>query len=1268
MDKLKVISYNAQGLKGKNKRAKVINWANRKKFDIMAIQESHFTEEQRTDWEKNWKGTIKASCWTSNKKGVTFLISEQLNHKLINEYKDKNGRWLVLDIEIDDQPYTLANYYGPNKDHTWHIDAMISKVDEINNPNIIICGDFNFVFNLNIDKLGGRDTTNRKCRKRVVEWMEEKNLLDIWRIKNPNSRKYTWTSNHKPPIKCRLDFILISESLAVNYKNCDIVPGFKSDHNCVTLNLENKTSQRGRGLWKFNSSLLQDEKFKEEIIKSIESLAQDNREAEDILLWDTMKCCLRGNCIGYAISKSKKEKKILRDATNNIQNLESEQCEAIMNQASQAEIQEIGYKIKENKRVIEEKIEKDTRASAIRSKCEWYEYGDSSSKLFLNLERSKGNQKVIKRLVKADGTLTTNMDEILKEEEKYYNLLYSSSKIYDSTTQKVEDEIFNVNCPKISILEHEQLEKEIGEEEVWNIIKDSPKNKSPGTDGFTNEFYQTFWPQLKKYMINAFNAALERGELSVSQKRGVITLIPKPQKDLDLLKNWRPITLLNQDYKYLAKVLANRCKKLMPDIISPDQTGFVPGRYIGCNIQRIQSLIDRCEEENIDGILLNIDFEKAFDSIDWNFILKALRHFNFPEKFLKWIKSFYTNIETSIVNNGHMSNFFQPQRGVRQGCPLSPYLFVIAAEILSLYIKQNIDIRGIKTSPTEDYTVSQFADDTSIALHCSKPNILNTLDALEKFSITSGLKINVDKSEILLLGGTSGLNIPNRLKGLVKEEVKILGIKIQKDRKLTTETNYREVLEKMKSSIECWSRRSMSLAGKICIIKTMITSKLMYCVNNLASPDEKYWKEVEEILYNFVNNGKPDKIKRETLIAPYEEGGYRMLDIRCQNKAMKLSWGNRLVNNEGVWKAYMLNKSPVDIEYMLRCNILFADLPFNMPVGSLWQEFWRGWCTQNFKEDIVDLEGVLNQNIWFNSNIRVQNKPIYYKNWADHGIRWINQLTKEDLEGKKRILKHQEFEDLIDSKVPILQYHGLISAIPKSWKRLIYRAEDQDMDIEDYKLIDRMRDSSAPTKLIYNSLISKKLKNPQSTLEKWRTDLNINTANEQVLRPHAVQRKLIMNNVIKSFNYKFLMRIVPTGRRLYLLGIKDTENCNICHIPESILHLYWLCPSTRRLWERLKVLIEEKFRVLFPITKEKCLLGIGQWITQSKKEEIQMLCIWTKYYIHLNKCAEEKTSNKGLDSFIKTKLRIEKAINWEKGRGNLYQQKWGNMITWSEEQ
>lgn len=238
--------------------------------------------------------------------------------------------------------------------------------------------------------------------------------------------------------------------------------------------------------------------------------------------------------------------------------------------------------------------------------------------------------------------------------------------------------------------------------------------------------------------------------MSYDQRKGVITLVPKKDKDRTNLKNWRPISLLNFDYKLVAKVLANRIIDSLPKLIDPDQTGYIKERFIGENIRTISDLIAYTNLKNIPGLILLVDFEKAFDTVEWYYLEKVLSIFGFGNSFKSWVKILYTDISSCIINDGYTSNFFNLSRGVRQGCPLSPYLFVLCVEILAIAIRQNKNIRGIKIGETE-FKISQLADDTTCFLSDEESGY-EVLNIMQRFYKLSGLKINLNKTEAIWIG------------------------------------------------------------------------------------------------------------------------------------------------------------------------------------------------------------------------------------------------------------------------------------------------------------------------------------------------------------------------------------------------------------------------------------------------------------------------------------------------------------------------------------
>ena len=193
---------------------------------------------------------------------------------------------------------------------------------------------------------------------------------------------------------------------------------------------------------------------------------------------------------------------------------------------------------------------------------------------------------------------------------------------------------------------------------------------------------------MKKILVKSFNESYSEQKCSISQRQGIITCIPKEGKSKYSLKNWRPITLLNVDLKICSAVISNRLKPVLVDLISQTQKGFLKGRYIGECTRLIFDLIEKLEEDDIPVLLVLLAFEKAFDTVEWSFLYQTLQFFGFGESFCSWIKTFYNDIMSYIIDNGHCSDYFKLGRVGRQGVPLSPYLFILVLLLLSTALRK----------------------------------------------------------------------------------------------------------------------------------------------------------------------------------------------------------------------------------------------------------------------------------------------------------------------------------------------------------------------------------------------------------------------------------------------------------------------------------------------------------------------------------------------------------------------------------------------------
>jgi hypothetical protein len=282
--------------------------------------------------------------------------------------------------------------------------------------------------------------------------------------------------------------------------------------------------------------------------------------------------------------------------------------------------------LSELQRELEEIRKYELKGLLIRSNCKWIEEGEKPTKYFATLEKRNYVNKNISKLINDQGIEVNKQDKILDEVKLFYQTLYEN-KDHLLDDINLDNAINSSDVKKVSENMKNLLEIEITKHELLEALTSFKNDKSPGTDGFTAEFLKKFWLDIGPYVFNSFKCSLDSGKLSKSQTQGIISVLPKGQKPKEYLKNWRPISLLNTTYKLLSSVLANRMKPILCEIIHENQKDFLAGRFIGENSRHLYDIIQYCNESNIPGLILLLDFEKAFDSVSWKFIFKVLTFF-----------------------------------------------------------------------------------------------------------------------------------------------------------------------------------------------------------------------------------------------------------------------------------------------------------------------------------------------------------------------------------------------------------------------------------------------------------------------------------------------------------------------------------------------------------------------------------------------------------------------------------------------------------------
>ena len=773
---ISICSLNVRGLADARKRKDLFMWLRNKKYNIYCLQDIHCDTKKQNLFRNEWGGEALFSSIASNSRGVAVLFSNNFEYSIVSQLRDDHGNLLGVKLNVEDQNIGLITLYGPNRDDPLFYRHELSNMIQLLDANsYIVCGDFNLVQNQDIDTQGYLHENNRKASVELKTLKELNNLTDPWRSSYPDKREYTWRnpSNSKTG---RLDFFLVSDHFMPLVMDTIISFGYKTDHSLVTLFIKISDFRPGKGFWKLNVSLLRDASYIA-LIKSIitETASEYNKNVpincneqiiDDNLFWETLKMKIRSASIKYSsqLKRDKaKEQKYLETSINILER-------GLFN--ARNEVRNLYQQYKSKLEAIRESL---LEGAMIRSRSRWLELGEKPTKYFCGLEKRNYTNKSIRKLVLENNEILVSPKDILDQQRLFYKSLYTSRN-KDVDTDIIKNFVNQFCLKKLSDDERETFEKEITEDEIKLAMKGMKQNKSPGSDGLPIEFYKMFWPDIGRFLINSYHHSYRTGTLSINQKRGIITCIPKSSKNRTLLKNWRPISLLNSDYKLISNVFANRIKIFLPKLIHSDQKGFIQDRFIGENTRLVYDIIQNLKENNKSGILLLLDFEKAFDSVEWRFIEQTLTAFNFGQYFLDWFKILYHGSESCVINNGTYSEFFRLERGCRQGDPISPYLFILASEILANSIRVNNSISGIRIKNIE-FKLGQYADDTFIFLNDSRQSLLSTINCLDVFKQYSGLKINLDKCEMIWLGNKRG-SLDELLPGIkVSSEFKLLGIK-----------------------------------------------------------------------------------------------------------------------------------------------------------------------------------------------------------------------------------------------------------------------------------------------------------------------------------------------------------------------------------------------------------------------------------------------------------------------------------------------------------
>ena len=524
--------------------------------DLIFLQETHISTKSQADaFSRKWSGTCFWSFGHGRSSGVGLLVSPKFCGEIKRYIFDSDGRIFSVNIVNIYAPNTISERKGFFEQlHTFFL-----------SPDRIIVGDFNCIDNC-LERLNASDNSLPE-KSMLRSFMHDFSLIDVWRKQNPRGICYTW-SNANNTQASRLDRFLLSRFLFRGACSVNVLACPFSDHDFVVLDLSVDGLVRPRSsIWKFNTSLLSEKEF----CKLLSSVIESQKGCVDDfatlgIWWDNLKLVVRNSCIDYCKQKHKSANRARNRLTNSL--IRAKNLFALGDHSVASEIKNLESSLSSLALC-------EAEGAMIRSRAKWIEEGEKPTRFFFRLEEKRAKKNSFNSLFDSCGVEKTAQADIESIFVDFYNSLFTK----DVLDMQVETELIDDLEFSLSDFECDSCEGEITKDELFLALKGLQTGKSPGSDGLPTEFYLAFWDDLGDILVLVLNENYHLGSLTDSQRESLLCLLYK-KDDRRLPKNWRPISLLNTDYKLASKVITERLKPVMSTIVNADQTCGVVGRSI----------------------------------------------------------------------------------------------------------------------------------------------------------------------------------------------------------------------------------------------------------------------------------------------------------------------------------------------------------------------------------------------------------------------------------------------------------------------------------------------------------------------------------------------------------------------------------------------------------------------------------------------------------------------------------------------------------------
>ena len=1067
--------------------------------------------------------------------GIIVLISKEFE---IVKYSIKiPGRFLNIHFKdkVSDKIYNLTAFYGPQfkkirkKDlhHTFdHFFACHSK-----NDNNIIVGDFNFV-DFDLDKGQGMNQQDNLIKNFWEDFKTKTRIVDPFREQNPTAKVFSY---HTKLGKSRIDRVYVNIDHVYNVRNISYKHYSKANAHKLFIFTLTPPEEKGPGYWKLNTSVLNDVPYIRLILDVITKTklikAKDPTEWWEILLLN-----VRSKTLWYTEQKKYRERNLKKSLLTELDYLESLPVKGMPISLTER-LSYVQFQLKAQE-------EKEIEGHRIRTRdLPNFEKADPNISFFSRLERRYIKKSRIGSLKNDKGVSVSSSQDLLKIVSGFYSSLYSSC----STDPKSQELLLKNVKKKLSVEHRNSLDAPLSAEELQEAVNSLNKEKSPGINGLPAEFYQIFWPHIKDRYLQFVNHAFTNS-FPISLNTSVTTLIYKDRGDIEDIANYRPISLINTDVKIISKALTTRLKYVLPTIIHKTQTA-VDGRQIDHTVHLLRDLIDLANKENLDAAFIFLDQEKAFDRVDHSFLYKTMDAFGIGSNFIQWVRQIYSTAVTRVKLNGFLTEPIPLMRGVRQGDPLSFFLYVLNGELFGLQIRQNQNIVGFVVGG-EKIVSMHYADDTTISItqnRCFK-EVIKDIQLYEK---ATGAKANISKTKGLWCG--SWKNRQDSPLGIswTNKNIFHLGVFVGNDN--PAQKTFEKIISKVKNSLNFWKPFKLCTLSKARVIEIFHASRLWYAAKFYSIPPLLV-DVLQKAFLEYLNHPqKQTSVRQIELMKLKPDGGIKLINVQHKSEASKVQYLVSLCTNTelSLHKALMERLFGVQKGGLTGIELFFTPKNYakNTCVypSSFYREAIVSMTSLEMEKQIFDR---YEEKIFYNKTFRNENDQAITPNKICLDKKYF---TYQDLileQGKKN-----RGEQYLKSVVSILDQ---------------IRVKDF-QDRNDFYFLahqGKVSFSKVTQKMLYEEIIRTQVYREHHSELKWIDKLNTALDWKQIWK--TVHNPLCTNETVSQVWDQVHLNGYTTAS--YSKWFKKSMSCPLCKeeiIDNDCFHLILNCAFSKQIWSEI---------------------------------------------------------------------------------------------------